>query len=422
MKGTPQDNLEIASILTSLSALIPRRPLVLIAIGSLTLCVGQDQFTPKPKGTTTFYGDVLPIYERACLSCHHPGGPAPFDLGEYKSAAPRALISSYIAVRRQMPISDGTSDYDHLGSGPSLSQKDLLTIKQWADEGARKGRPRTPNYPKVPEFRFKPDEVLTLKTSARIPPDSPPIYVDIPLTVSRSLSGSYTGFSLSAANGYFCRFVALLRKSGTIATAALGYRAMDLKEPAGFHLKAGEKLIVRVRFHPTGKEQPPRVRIGLRRAKTPVLPLETVVLSQGAFTVPAGERAFKVTTEKLLEERVQIVSIVPQENCFATRLTITATSKNGQPKRLLSITEWSYLNGGAYNFSAPVVLEPGTRLRADVVFDNSASNTLNPFSPPRDVRAGDGREKPSCRVELLCKPDSEDKQDRHQPRSMIKTP
>jgi len=41
---------------------------------------------PPPEARATWYQDVGPILSEHCMSCHQPGGIAPFSLTEYQDA------------------------------------------------------------------------------------------------------------------------------------------------------------------------------------------------------------------------------------------------------------------------------------------------------------------------------------------------
>ena len=54
-------------------------------------------------GGTTFSHDVAPILYRQCVSCHRPGGVAPFSLIAYQDAAKRAKLIAAVTSKRAMP-------------------------------------------------------------------------------------------------------------------------------------------------------------------------------------------------------------------------------------------------------------------------------------------------------------------------------
>jgi hypothetical protein len=69
-------------------------------------------------------------------------------------------------------------------------------------------------------------------------------------------------------------------------------------------------------------------------------------------------------------------------------MTMTATLPNGTERGLLRIDRWNVDWPESYFFAAPVRLLKGTAIRVEIVYDNSAANPRNLFSPPRRVGWG----------------------------------
>ena len=58
----------------------------------------------------------------------------------------------------------------------------------------------------------------------------------------------------------------------------------------------------------------------------------------------------------------------------------------------MRVPRWDYDWQQPYFFKTPLFLPKGTTLRASGVYDNSADNPRNPFSPPRPVFLGEATE------------------------------
>ncbi len=54
-------------------------------------------------GTPTFSRDVAPILYRQCVSCHRPGGVAPFSLLRFADAERHAALIATVTGKRYMP-------------------------------------------------------------------------------------------------------------------------------------------------------------------------------------------------------------------------------------------------------------------------------------------------------------------------------
>lgn len=95
-------------------------------------------------GEPTFWQDVAPIYFERCVTCHQPGGIAPFRLDQYDEARTWAAASAAAVAARTMPpwlVTDDGSCGEFRGSR-ALPADELATIAAWAAAGAPEGTPR----------------------------------------------------------------------------------------------------------------------------------------------------------------------------------------------------------------------------------------------------------------------------------------
>src|SRR5439155_26718346 len=91
------------------------------------------------RGPGTFHPLIAPLLLAHCAPCHHPGGPAPFALGTYADAKPRAGQIADLTRRRLMPPwlpEPGCGDFS---GDRSLSAPQIALIRQWVDAGALEG-------------------------------------------------------------------------------------------------------------------------------------------------------------------------------------------------------------------------------------------------------------------------------------------
>lgn len=92
----------------------------------------------------TYWQEVAPIYFANCVTCHQPGGIAPFRLDTAEDAATWALASAAAAEMRTMPpwlvTDDGScGTFKH---SRALAEEEIATISAWAEGGAQAGTPR----------------------------------------------------------------------------------------------------------------------------------------------------------------------------------------------------------------------------------------------------------------------------------------
>jgi mono/diheme cytochrome c family protein len=128
---------------------------------------------PIAAAAPTFNKDVAPILYKNCVSCHQPESMAPMSLLDYKTARPYARAIRAAVESRTMPPWFADPQYGHFSNNPSLSDKDIQTIKAWVDGGAREGDAK--DLPPQPVFAagFKlgpPDIIIDIGQDFVIPP------------------------------------------------------------------------------------------------------------------------------------------------------------------------------------------------------------------------------------------------------------
>jgi hypothetical protein len=113
----------------------------------LTACgtdVDDSSTPPPPTARATWYQDVGPIVSKHCMSCHQPGGIAPFsltDLGDARDNAP--MMIQQITANTMPPFgaseeSDCTPRFGWTDD-PRLSEQEKTTIQWWMDDGLAAG-------------------------------------------------------------------------------------------------------------------------------------------------------------------------------------------------------------------------------------------------------------------------------------------
>jgi len=97
--------------------------------------------------SVTYSGDIAPILQRSCETCHRAGGAGPMSLTTYVEVRRWAQrIKERTAIRDRMGamppfyVEPGIG-IQHFKNDPSLSDEELALIQAWADNGAPEGDP-----------------------------------------------------------------------------------------------------------------------------------------------------------------------------------------------------------------------------------------------------------------------------------------
>jgi hypothetical protein len=184
---------------------------------------------------------------------------------------------------------------------------------------------------------------------------------------------------------------------GSIALGGWAVGAQPHFFPEGLALKVpkGSDLIVQYHFHPTGRPEAEKSRIGLYFAKK--VPERTLARIQmppdyslfSGLDIPAGEKDFVLRDTYTLPVAIKAVGVGAHAHYIAHSMKMTATLPNGEVKTLISIPDWDFAWQDRYFFDQFVPLPKGTRLDGYVSWDNSADNPRNPSRPPIDVKWGE---------------------------------
>ena len=132
----------------------------------------------SPAAAPTFTKDVLPILQKSCQGCHHPGTPAPMSLMSYAEVRPWVRAIKQRTSAREMPpwhIDRTIGEYD---PDPSLSDKQIATIAAWADAGAPEGRaadaPPALKFASSQEWTYgEPDLIVRMEKGFKVPASGP---------------------------------------------------------------------------------------------------------------------------------------------------------------------------------------------------------------------------------------------------------
>jgi hypothetical protein len=163
---------------------------------------------------------------------------------------------------------------------------------------------------------------------------------------------------------------------------------MHLPDGIGRLLHAGSDVILQVHYHPSGKPEVDRTRIGLYFSKTPVKrSLHWSNATNHDFKLAAGNPNAEVKATWFVPVDVETLGVTPHMHALGRDFLMSVTFPNGRSKDLLYIADWDPSWQDTYYFEKPITLPKGSTVRVTAHFDNS-SHPRNPNSPPRVVKWG----------------------------------
>jgi peroxiredoxin len=393
-------------------------------------------------GKVTYHRDVAPILQNRCQGCHRPGEVGPFALMTYKQAVNWAGdIKDYTQAHKMPPWkpTEGVAFHNER----KMSDKEIATLVAWVDGGTPEGDPHDAPSAKQwiegwqlgqPDLVLSPAEDFQVGASGRdafrvfvmptnLPADAFVTAVEVrpgnPRVVHHTLNFIDTtgaarkleqkekeraksddeqdkgpGYSMAMGVGFL--------PQGGLGGWAPGQMGRHLPDGYGFKLPKGADVVVQVHYHRNGRVEKDRLQIGLFLAKkTGLKQMQGAVIRGNFLYVPAGQQQFKVTGSlPPLAQDIVLHSVMPHMHMLGKEIKVTARPLEGPPQTLIAIKEWEYNWQETYFLKTPLLLKTGTKLEVEAIYDNSADNPNNPFSPPRPVRFGEQTDNEMCFVFL----------------------
>ncbi|MFM8933657.1 MAG: ascorbate-dependent monooxygenase [Gemmataceae bacterium] len=379
--------------------------------------------------TPTFNKDVAPILFKHCASCHRPGEIGPFSLLEYKDASKRAAFLAKVTSENRMPPWSPEPGFGHFKDERRLTDSEKSILQAWAKAGAPEGDPD--QLPPKPAFESgwvlgKPDLVVELPKEFTVPASGPDVYqcFVIPLPVTRDEAVVAVDFQPGNAKVVHHAILYLdsdgqgrakadpvtrsfpsfggpgIRPTGNIGAWAPGIRPIQLPEGTGRYLKKGSDLVLQIHYHPSGKEEKDKSRVGIYFSKTPIRNYVGAVgirTRQWALRIPPDESQFTLVDQsEPLPVAAKAIGILPHMHYLGKEMKVDAKLPDGSEIPLIWIKDWDFNWQGIYGYREPIDLPKGTVIRMRAVFDNSTANPRNPSSPPIRVTWGEQTQDEMC--------------------------
>jgi hypothetical protein len=167
-------------------------------------------------------------------------------------------------------------------------------------------------------------------------------------------------------------------------------------------LPKGDRIVMQVHYHKTGKPELDQTKLGLYFSKAPpkravgffmVLPIDARF---GGMQITPGDANYEVRADFYVNQPLEAITITPHMHLLGKDMTVTAHLPDGTKEPLLRIDDWDFNWQETYSFAKPVSLPAGTTLKLVAHFDNSENNPYNPNRPPKLVTWGEQTTEEMC--------------------------
>lgn len=401
----------------------------LAALAGMTLAgePGPKKSESRKVAAPTYCKDVAPILQKRCQNCHRKGEVGPFALGTYQQARKRAEdIASVVEDRQMPPWKPAPGIGPKLRHDKSLPDVEVSIIRAWADAGAPQGDPRDlppePTY--VTGWAFgTPDLILEPDEDYQVAASGPEIYRcfviptflrhDVYITAIEFRPGNRrvvhhmsTFIDVKGAGrrrdeadpgpGYTSFTGPGVEVYGELGFWNAGNEPQRFPDGVGLTLPRGSDVILQVHYHPSGKPESDRSRIGIHLARKPIRQaLHWNDASNNDFRLPAGKSDVKICGTWFVPVDVEALAVAPHMHQLGQDIRMSVTTPDGRTRDLIHIPDWDPGWQSTYFFEKPISLPRGSIVKVTAHFDNSA-HPRNPHQPPKAVRSGFGIHDEMC--------------------------
>ena len=370
----------------------------------------------------TFADDVAPIIHAQCSECHREGEAAPFPLTTYEEVRKRGRMVRDVTSDEYMPPWMPREGHGDFKETRRLSDKEIATLDAWFEGGMPRGdATREPAPPEFVEgWRLgEPDLVLEMAEPYLVKAEGKDVYRWFVLATNLKQERFIKAIEIRAAapevlhHALFFHdnasgaarkedardetpgFKRRVGRTESLGGWAVGSDPVQLPGDLAYPIPAGADFLLQVHFHPNGKPQEEKLRIGIHfqdaAPEKPVLQFQ-VPPQYGAMTgldIPPGEKDYRIEDHFTVPEDIVVYGVWGHAHQICTSIRADATLPDGTRKPLIYLDEWDFNWQGQYQYVEPIELPKGTVVDAVITYDNSASNPNNPNSPPQRIIWGE---------------------------------
>jgi hypothetical protein len=381
----------------------------------------------KPKEPPTYTRDVAPILQKRCQNCHRRHHVGPFALETYEQARKRAADIALVAGDRVMPPWKPAP-----GVGPKLKHDQSLTpaeiaiLAAWAEAGAPQGDAR--HMPPPAQFAVDwklgtPDLILEADEDFEVPDSGPDVYRCFVVPTNLTRETFITAVDFRPGNRRVVHHVSAYidvsgaarerdkaeKGPGYVSFSGPGIPAFEelcfwnaghepshLPEGVGLRVPPQADIIIQVHYHPSGKPEADRTRLGFYFAREPIKQvLHWNQASNFEFRLPAGKDNIEVVGSWFVPADVEALAVSPHMHYLGRDMRMYVKYPNGKTLDLIHIPDWDPAWQNTYYFHQPIAIPKGSLVKVVAHFDNSA-HARNPSQPPKAVKWGPSVDDEMC--------------------------
>lgn len=390
-----------------------RAPIATLVFSLVALSLAS----PSGAQPVTYSKDIAPIIYKRCTPCHRPGEIGPFPLQDYRDVRQRLTLISDALQKRLMPPWKPEEPADTFLEERALSDDERRRLQAWISAGGPEGDPK--DLPERPTFtdgwQFgTPDVVVSMPEAYTLRPDGPDLFRSfvLPIPTNEAKYVSAIEFRPGKGRGVHHANIGVDRTRSSrrldASDAELGYvggMVQDAAYPVGYllgwtpgqlprpspadmpwRLEANSDLVVQLHLQPTGRPEPIQISVGFFFTdKKPTRSPFGLRLGSETIDIAPGDAHYEIRDRFVLPVDVELYALQPHAHNLGREMYADATLPDGTVRQLITIRDWDFRWQDVYRYSTPVPLPKGSTIAMRFVYDNSAGNPRNSFTPPQRV-------------------------------------
>ncbi|HUY32044.1 MAG TPA: redoxin domain-containing protein [Pirellulales bacterium] len=395
--GVRRDEAKRHDLAVAVEELLAGRPVSVPETEAAGCFIGRAP-SAESGGDVTYFGEIAPILQRHCQTCHRPGHVAPFALTGYQDAVDWAETIGEVLEQGRMPPWHADPRHGRFANDPRLSESDQQLVLDWIRHGTPEGDPA-----EAPPENFSdewsigaPDRIVSIPQSFRVPAEGIIEYQRMDVDPGFGEDRWISAAEIRPGNRAVVHHATVFLKppggrgpvdqgalgSACLAATAPGTPAMQL--PAGMAklIPAGWQLHFVIHYVAVGSEQSDRTSIGLKFADPATVHKEvaTRVILTESMRIPPRIADFRYEKSMTMPVDVLLLSMFPHMHLRGRSFRYEAHYPGGSSEILLDVPRYDFNWQHRYELTEPKRLPAGTRLCCTAHYDNSAANPFNPDS------------------------------------------
>ncbi|NOX99460.1 MAG: cytochrome c, partial [Verrucomicrobia bacterium] len=337
----------------------------------------------------TYYQHIAPLFYQKCVSCHRPGEAAPFSLLDYAGSKRRSKTILRVVSDRYMPPWKPVPGHGEFRGSLRLDDRDVELIQQWVNAGSPEGNPELKIDPPVFTKGWslgKPDLIVEMEDAFEVHAEGRDIYryFTLPLNLTEDkwvraveirpsartvvhhalffLDNTGNARKLQKADSLPGFKGKGFKPTGSLGAWAVGGMPLQLGKGFSLPLPKGSDLILQTHFHPSGKVEKEKTKVGIYFADSPPerligqFQIPPNFGSRTGLTIAPGDNKYTIKDHLTVPDDLELVTVWAHAHQIGKSMKADATLPDGKILPLFYIDDWDFNWQGQYQYETPITL------------------------------------------------------------------